>query len=49
LKRLYKYENGNIELRAINPQYESKTYTLDEAKLTPVVICGVVKELRRKR
>lgn len=49
LKRLYKYESGNIELRALNPQYESKTYTPDDINNIPVVIRGIVKELRRKR
>lgn len=49
LKRLYKYESGNIELHAINPQYESKTYTPEEIEEIPVVIRGIVKESRRKR
>lgn len=44
LKQLIKYENGNIELRALNPSYESKVYSSDET----VGVCGVVRELRRK-
>lgn len=47
LKRLYKYENGSIELRAVNPNYESKKFTQSEMEETPVVIMGYVKELRR--
>lgn len=49
LKKLYKYENGNIELRALNPAYESKTFSPQEIETVPVVIRGIVKELRRKR
>lgn len=49
LKRLYRYENGSLELRAINPGYESKKFTIEEVKAEPVVIRGIVKELRRKK
>ncbi|NCU27157.1 S24 family peptidase, partial [Candidatus Nomurabacteria bacterium] len=49
LKRLYKYENGSIELRAVNPAYESKKFSIEEVKSKPVVIRGIVKELRRKK
>lgn len=49
LKRMYKYENGNIELRAINPQYESKTFTPGEVEEIPVAVKGFVRELRRKK
>ncbi len=49
LKRLYRYRNGNIEFRAINPAYESKKFTPEEIKTEPVVIRGIVKELRRKK
>jgi len=49
LKRLYKYANGSIELRAINPAYKSKKYTQEEMEKTPVVIMGYVKELRRRK
>lgn len=49
LKRLYRYENGSIELRPINPNYESKKFSIEEVKAEPVVIRGIVKELRRKK
>lgn len=48
LKRIYKYANGSIELRPLNPNYERVTYSLDEIATAPVAICGVVKEIRRK-
>lgn len=49
LKRLYRYENGSLELRPVNPAYESKKYTPEEINTEPVVIRGIVKELRRKK
>lgn len=39
----------SITLRAVNPAYESKTYTAEDIARLPIVIAGVVVELRRKR
>ena len=49
LKRLYRYENGSIELRPINHNYETRIFSIDEIKTEPVIIIGIVKELRRKK
>lgn len=48
LKRLQKYQNS-IRLKALNPEYESFTYTIEEIESLPVVIIGTVVELRRKK
>jgi len=48
LKRLVKYGNGNIELKPLNPAYQTMTFTPAEAGTKPVRILGIVKELRRK-
>lgn len=48
LKRLIKYDNGNIELRALNPIFESKVFTPEEIEELPISICGIVRELRGK-
>lgn len=48
LKRLVKYENGNIELKPVNPDYQSQLFTPEDIEKKPVQILGYVKELRRK-
>lgn len=48
LKRVYKYENGAIELRPLNSRYEKTMYSMNEVLTMPISICGVVKEIRRK-
>lgn len=48
LKRLIKSERG-ITLRAVNPAYETKTYSNEEIQTLPISIAGVVVEQRRNR
>ena len=48
LKRIIKDDDG-IKLKPLNNDYETKKYTSEEIINKPVVIVGVVKELRRKR
>lgn len=48
LKRVIKDEDG-IKLKPLNNDYETKKYTNEEIINKPVIIVGVVKELRRKR
>lgn len=48
LKRIAVSEKG-ITLRALNPAYESYSYTNEDVEKLPVVILGVVKELRRSK
>lgn len=48
LKRLIKSERG-ITLRAVNPAYETKTYSNEEIQTLPISIAGVVVEQRRSR
>jgi repressor LexA len=48
LKRIHLYEDG-IELEAVNPMYGRKKYTSKEIENLPVIILGVVVELRRKK
>ena len=48
LKRLVKYGNGNVELKPLNPAYQTMTFTQNEIEIKPVKIIGIVKELRRK-
>lgn len=48
LKRLILSSKG-LTLRALNPAYESKTYTNQEVKELPITIAGVVVEQRRNR
>lgn len=48
LKRLVKYGNGNVDLKPLNPAYQTMTFTQDEIEIKPVRIIGIVKELRRK-
>ena len=48
LKRLIKSEKG-LTLRALNPAYESKTYSNQEVAELPIEIAGVVVEQRRNR
>jgi len=49
LKKFIRYENGNIELRPINPTYQATIFTAIEAEQKPVQIVGFVRELRRKK
>lgn len=46
-KRLKKYENGMIALMSDNPAYKPMYFNCSEVENTPIVIRGVVKELRR--
>ena len=48
LKRVIKEEDG-IKLKPLNNDYETHKYTQQEILNKPVVIVGVVKELRRKK
>lgn len=48
LKRIAVSEKG-ITLRAVNPAHESYSYSNEDVERLPVVILGVVKELRRTR
>lgn len=48
LKRVIKEEDG-IKLRPLNNDYETHKYTKEEILNKPVVIVGIVKELRRKK
>lgn len=48
LKRVHVLEDG-IELEAVNRMYGKKKYNIDEVKILPVTILGVVVEQRRKR
>lgn len=48
LKRVIKEEDG-IKLKPLNNDYETHKYTQEEILKKPVVIVGVVKELRRKK
>lgn len=46
-KRLKKYDDGSIALMSDNPQYQPMYFNTSEIDNKPVVIRGVVKELRR--
>lgn len=48
LKRITVTENG-IQLRPLNPEYETRSFTNQEVAKLPVTIAGVVVELRRKK
>lgn len=48
LKRIIITENG-LQLRPINPEYETKSFTNREVEALPVIIAGVVVESRRRR
>lgn len=48
LKRIMITENG-LQLRPINPEYETKSFTTREVETLPVTIAGVVVESRRRR
>lgn len=48
LKRIIKEVDG-IKLKPLNNDYETKKYTNQDIINKPVIIVGVVKELRRKR
>ncbi len=48
LKRLI-FSSKGLTLRALNPAYESKTYTNQEIEELPITIAGVVVEQRRNR
>ena len=48
LKRLVKSPMG-LTLRALNPAYESKTFSLADVENLPVCIAGIVVEQRRNR
>lgn len=48
LKRLVKYGNGNVDLKPLNPAYQTMTFTPGEIETKPVRVIGIVKELRRK-
>ncbi len=48
LKRVIKDDDG-IKLKPLNNDYETHKYTQQEILRKPVVIVGVVKELRRKK
>lgn len=48
LKRVIKEDDG-IKLKPLNNDYETHKYTKEEILNKPVVIVGVVKELRRKK
>lgn len=48
LKKLIKYDNGSVELRPLNPEYKSVTFTAEEVLTMPITILGFVRELRRK-
>ena len=49
LKKFIRYENGSIELRPINPNYQTTIFTATQAEEIPVQILGFVRELRRKK
>lgn len=49
LKTVKLGEDGSITLQPINPQYPPKTYTKEEVEGIPVIICGIIKELRRTK
>ncbi|MGS0745590.1 S24 family peptidase [Syntrophomonas erecta subsp. sporosyntropha] len=48
LKRVHRLKDG-IELEAINPMYGKKRFSNKEVESLPVIILGVVVELRRKK
>ena len=48
IKRILISDKG-ITLRALNPAYETKTYSKEEVQELPVTILGVVVEQRRRR
>ncbi len=48
LKRLTVTENG-IQLRPLNPAYETRSFSNDEIRTLPVTIAGIVIEQRRTR
>ena len=48
LKRVIK-DDDRIKLKPLNNDYETHKYTQQEILRTPVVIVGVVKELRSKK
>ena len=48
LKTVKKKEDGSIELIPYNREYPPKLYSKQEVAELPIVICGVVVELRRK-
>lgn len=48
LKRVHVHQNY-IELESVNPMYGRKRFTAEEVKTLPVIILGVVVELRRKK
>ena len=47
LKNVKIRDDGSMSLIPYNTSYSPKTYSLKEIKDLPVVICGVIKELRR--
>jgi len=47
-KRLKKYEDGSIALMSDNASYKPMFFNGSEIDATPIRICGIVKELRRK-
>lgn len=49
LKQVKLHEDGSMTLQPLNPEYAPRTYTPEEISSLPVMICGVVKELRRTR
>lgn len=48
LKRIYKYQNGAIELRPLNDNYDKVFYSPEEVADLPVHVCGIVREIRRR-
>lgn len=48
LKKVHVFEDG-IELEAINKMHGKKRFTIDEIESLPVIILGIVVELRRKK
>lgn len=49
LKRVLKNEDGSISIRPLNVNYPPQTFSVAEIEKLPVVIGGVVVELRRKK
>jgi repressor LexA len=47
LKRFYKDENG-ITLQALNPDYETRSFTPDQVNELPISLAGIVTELVRR-
>ncbi len=47
-KRVEKKESG-VMLKPLNPEYETYFYTNEQIETFPITICGVARELRRKK